>query len=51
MNSFLMRENKEGHGEELGINSTMKDKDTSYITMSLAEQRLPTYPTLSEKKK
>lgn len=47
-----MREDKEGYGEEFGfisrINSTMKDRD---ITMNLAQQRLPTYPTLFEKKK
>lgn len=50
-----MREDKEGYGEEFGfisrINSTMKDRDTLYITMNLAQQRLPTNPTLFEKKK
>lgn len=51
MNSFIIKENKEGHGEEFGINSAMKDRDTSYITMKLAQQHLPTYPTLFEKKK
>lgn len=46
-----MSENKEGHGEQFGTYSTVKDRDTSYITMNLAQQHLPTYLTLFEKKK